>query len=82
MTSINSSMPIIEKQSVVPGAEYMLRSGRDESSRKAMGRNGYEWMQRNVVPAEQAGKFDLVLSDAIARAHTHTIVLRLQEDAV
>jgi glycosyltransferase involved in cell wall biosynthesis len=47
---------------------HMLRLGRDESLRKAMGRRGLEWIRRNLDSTELAEKFSGVLSGAIAKA--------------
>jgi glycosyltransferase involved in cell wall biosynthesis len=47
-------------------AAHMLELGRDEGLRKAMGERGHEWIQRNLVATELAGKFDRVLASAIA----------------
>jgi glycosyltransferase involved in cell wall biosynthesis len=60
-------------------AAHMLRLGGDESLRKTMGKRGHEWIQRNLVAAELSGKFDLVLSNAIAGATANAIVSQPQE---
>jgi glycosyltransferase involved in cell wall biosynthesis len=47
---------------------HMLRLGRDESLRKAMGRRGLEWIRRNLDSTELAEKLSGVLSGAIAKS--------------
>jgi glycosyltransferase involved in cell wall biosynthesis len=47
-------------------ATHMLMLGRNGSLRKTMGKRGYDWIQQNLVSKELAGKFDRMLSGAIA----------------
>jgi glycosyltransferase involved in cell wall biosynthesis len=47
-------------------ATHMLMLGRNGSLRKVMGKRGCDWIQRNLVSKELAGKFDRMLSSAIA----------------
>jgi glycosyltransferase involved in cell wall biosynthesis len=45
---------------------HMLTLGRKRSLRKIMGKRGHDWVHRNLVSQELAGKFDRILADAIA----------------
>jgi glycosyltransferase involved in cell wall biosynthesis len=47
-------------------ASHMRRLGGAESLRKTMGRQGHNWIHRNLVSAELAEKFDRILAGAIA----------------
>jgi glycosyltransferase involved in cell wall biosynthesis len=45
---------------------HMLMLGRNVSLRKTMGKRGHDWIRRNLVGKELAGKFDRILARAIA----------------
>jgi glycosyltransferase involved in cell wall biosynthesis len=47
-------------------AAHMLTLGESASMRKTMGKLGHEWIHRNLVATELAGKLDRILSSAIA----------------
>jgi glycosyltransferase involved in cell wall biosynthesis len=44
---------------------HMLTLGESESMRKTMGNRGHDWIQRNLIAAELAKKFDSFLAGAI-----------------
>jgi glycosyltransferase involved in cell wall biosynthesis len=46
-------------------AALMLALGESESLRRIMGKRGHDWIHRNLVATELAGKFDRVLERAI-----------------
>jgi glycosyltransferase involved in cell wall biosynthesis len=46
--------------------EHMLRLGKEPFLRKAMGQRGHDWIRKNLVSLELAGKFDRTLAGAIA----------------
>jgi glycosyltransferase involved in cell wall biosynthesis len=54
--------PLDTKRLVV----HMLTLGESASLRNIMGKLGHEWIHRNLVAKELAGKFDRILSGAIA----------------
>ena len=47
---------------------HMLRLGRDEGLRKAMGKRGHEWIRGNLIASELAEKFERVLASTMAGA--------------
>jgi len=47
-------------------AAHMLTLGKSASMRKTMGKLGHDWIHRNLVATELAGKLDRILSTAIA----------------
>ena len=58
---------------------HMLTLGRDGILRKTMGKRGHDWIQRNLVSQELAGKFDRIISSAIARSGDRAIARQQQE---
>jgi hypothetical protein len=44
-----------------------------------MGKRGHDWIQRNLVSQELAGKFDRIISSAIARSGDRAIARQQQE---
>ncbi len=44
---------------------HMLALGESESLRRIMGKRGHDWIRRNLVATELAGKFDRILEGAI-----------------
>jgi glycosyltransferase involved in cell wall biosynthesis len=60
-------------------AEQMLRLGGDESLRRTMGKLGHDWIHENLVATQLAGKFDGILTDAIAHTTSNVGASRPQE---
>ncbi|MGA8428581.1 MAG: glycosyltransferase [Candidatus Sulfotelmatobacter sp.] len=46
-------------------SDHMLTLGESDSLRRIMGKRGHDWIHRNLVATELAGKFDRILAEAI-----------------
>jgi phosphatidylinositol alpha 1,6-mannosyltransferase len=49
--------------------EHMLTLGESASLRRIMGKRGHDWIQRNLVATELAGKLDRILADSMGCQH-------------